>query len=245
MPAVRPPWFALVFAAVLGLAAPVFFAQRIMTGSLVRHIGNYDPLSTISPARRVLHLYFTEGARGMRGHWTYSIAAVVGSGVPLPASNAGETQFAGYDRQDRLLFVRRTSLASDAHPGLTYMADLPAAPNIEHRLGRLDVTYRGKTYSRRALPDAPPAARAVAVDNSHILIDLDCAHYSSVLVHYTEDRDLTPASNDALETIRNCWIRAGATSLHTPIETRNHSIYLDFNNGLLYTDRAIRIEVHA
>jgi hypothetical protein len=245
MPGSRAPWFILVFLAVMALAAQVFFAHGMLTGSLVRHIGRYDPTATITPGRRVLHLYFTEGPRGMRGgHWTYDIAAVVGSGVPLPPSNVGETQFLGYDREGRVLFTRRTSWASDAHPGLTYMADIPATPNIEHRLGRIDVIYRGRTYTRRALPEAPPSARAIAVDDSHILIDLDCAHYSSVMIHYTEDSDLTAASDDALETVRNCWTRAGSTSLRTPIETRNHSVYVDFNNGLLYTDRAIRIAVH-
>jgi hypothetical protein len=177
------------------------------------------------------------------GRWTYTVEAVIGAGVPFPPSEVGETQFAGYDREGHILFVRRTSLVRDAHPGLTYMADVPAAPNIEHRLGRIDVTYRGRTYTRRALPDAPPSARAVAVDDSHIFIDLDCAHYSSVMVHYTADRDLTPASNDALETFRNCWTRFGSTSLHTPIKTRNRIIYLDFDNGLLYTVRAIRVKV--
>jgi hypothetical protein len=238
------PWYILVFLSVTALAVSVFFAQRISTRGLVRHIGRYDPTSAIPPTRRILHLYFTEGPRGTRGgYWTYTIEAEIGAGVPIPPGDAGVTQFTGYDREGRILFVRSTSFVRDAHPGLTYMADVSATPNIEHRLGRIDVTYRGRTYTRRALPDAQPVARAIAVDDSHILIDLDCAHYSSVLVHYTVDRDLTAASNDALETLRNCWMRAGSTSLGTPIETRNRTIYLDFNNGLLYTDRAIRVKV--
>jgi hypothetical protein len=232
-----------VVLAVIALAAP-FFTRKVLTGSLVRHIGKYDSMATIPPSRRVLHLYFTEGPRGMRGgHWTYEISAVIGSGVPASGSDAGEVQFAGYDRDGRVLFVRRTSFARDARPGLTYMADVPATPALERGLGRIDVSYRGQTYTRRALPDAPPSARAVAVDASHVLIQLDCAHYSSVLVHYTMDRDLTAASDDVLETVRNCWTRSGSTSLHTPIETRNRTIYLDFNNGLLYTERNVPVRV--
>ena len=217
---------------------------RVSTRPLVRHVGTYDPSSVGTSARQTLHLYFTEGPRGMRGgHWTYSIAAVLDGGVANPPSGVGDTRFVGYARDGRVLFDRRTSYATDASPGLTYMADVSTAPDIERRLGRIDVVYRGKTYSRRALPYAPPSARARAVDASHILIDLDCEHYSSVMVHYAENRELTPASTDALETVRNCWVSAGSTSLRTPIETRNDVVYLDFNNGLLYTDLGVRIQV--
>lgn len=226
------------------LVVPIFLVRRVTTRELVRHIGRYDPLATPSAKRRTLHLYFTEGPRGLRGgRWTYEISAVIDSGVANPPNDVGDTQFAVYDREGRSLFARHTSFARDANPGLTYMADFSVTPGIEHRLGRVDVVYRGKTYTRRALPDAPPAAHAVAVDDSHVRIELDCAHYPQVMVHYTADRDLTSASTDALETIRNCWNRMGATSLATPIETRNHTLYLDFNNGLLFTDRAVPIEV--
>lgn len=241
---VRPlRWLIPLLMAVVVLAVPVFFVQRMQTRSLVRHIGRYDPSATIPPDRRILHLYFTEGRRGSRSSWTYTVEAVIGGGALLPPSETGETQFTGYDREGRIVFVRPASLVRDAHPGLTYMADAPATPDIEHRLGRIDVTFRGRTYTRRALPLAPPSARAVAVDDSYILIDLDCAHYSSIMVHYAEDRDLTADSTDALETFRNCWTQFGSTSLRTPIETRNRTIYLDFNNGLLYTDRAVGVTV--
>jgi hypothetical protein len=229
--------------AVVVFAVPVFFVQNMPTRSLVRHVGRYDPSSTTPPDRRILHLYFTEGRRGSRSSWPYTVEALIGAGALLPPSETGETQFTGYDREGRVLFVRSASLVRDAHPGLTYLADVPATPNIEHRLGRIDVTFRGRTYTRRALPLAPPSARAVAVDDSHILIDLNCAHYSSIMVHYAEDRDLTADSNDALETFRNCWTRVGPTSLRTPIETHNRRIYLDFNNGLLYTERAVEVTV--
>jgi|GEM_PF-2186941 len=244
------PWQALIFLTVSALSARVFFAHSLFSQGLVRQIGRYDPGSTIPPARRILHLYFTRelSCSGMRGGgcaWTHIIEADIGAGVPLPRSDAGETQFVGYDRAGRVLFVRRTSLVWERQPpGVTYRADVfPAPPAIERRLGRLDVTYGGRTYAQRALPDAPPFARAVAVDASHVRIDLDCTHYSMVRVHYAQDRDLTAASTDALETLRNCWIRFGATALRTPIETRDSALYLDFYNGLLYTDRAVRVEV--
>jgi hypothetical protein len=239
----RPVFFVLT---VILLALPVFLVHGIATRSLVRHVGRYDPLATIPPERRILHLYFTEEPTGFRGAgWRHTVEAAVGTGVPVTTGDAGETQFTGYDRDGRVLFVRHTSLVwARQPPGVTYLADVfPAPPDIERRLGRIEVTHRGRTYTKSALPDAPPSARAIAIDASHVRIELDCAHHSSVMVHYSADRDLTAASDDALETFRNCWSRSGAASLQTPVETRNRTIYLDFNNGLLFSDRAVPIAV--